>query len=98
MHAHPGSVFATLALAALAAFAGCSSEPTSCDEAACDPASQYCRFFGSDTLAPPSASCAEIPEACAAGPTCECVLDEENDSIATCEVDGELVVVTIPGG
>jgi hypothetical protein len=82
----------------LALAAACSSGPTTCAEAACDPDTQFCRFFGSDTLAPSTATCADLPEVCAAARTCDCLLAEEADTVATCRTDGDLLVVTIPGG
>lgn len=89
-----------LALAALALSVGCfsSSEPKTCAEADCEPDIEFCRFFGSDTLEPPTASCAAFPDACAATKTCECLVDEESFPAARCDTDGELLVVTIPAG
>lgn len=84
---------------ALAAAAGCSGTPSSCEEAACDPETEICRLFGSDTLEPSTASCAEIPAPCADDLSCDCLLAQEGEgSIATCEESGGVFRVIYPGG
>lgn len=76
----------------------CASEPKTCPEASCDPASEYCRLFGSDVLfEPPEATCVALPTACAAEPSCDCLLANELD-IATCQETGAGFQVTIPAG
>lgn len=85
-----------LSLSFTLAFAGCDTGPTTCEEAACDSDTQYCRFYGSDVIGEPdSASCVEIPAECEATPTCECIF---TDDFGSCSVEGGLVVVVIPGG
>lgn len=89
---------ATLVLLAMAS-AACSNEPQTCEEADCDPTLEFCRFFGSDTLAPSTASCSAFPAPCATEPTCECLLENEDEnSIATCDDSGDVLVMTVPGG
>lgn len=83
---------------ALGGAAACSGGPSSCEEAGCDPETQFCRFFGSDTLEPPTASCAAIPPACEEDLSCECLVEEEADSLASCDENGGLFRVIIPGG
>lgn len=82
--------------ALLLLLAACSSEPRSCEEAACDGATEWCRFLGSDTLAPSTASCELLPNDCPDPATCDCVL--EPDAFGTCEVVDGVVEVVIPGG
>lgn len=81
----------------LVGLSGCVSEPSSCEEAECDPAIEFCLLFGSDTLEPSSASCRPFPDACAEAATCECLL-EDQDAIATCEEDNGAFSVVVPGG
>lgn len=77
----------------------CTSEPQSCEEADCDPTLEYCLFLGSDTPAPSTASCVALPAPCATEPTCECMLENEDEnSIATCDESGDVIVMTVPGG
>jgi hypothetical protein len=95
--AHPAA--RALLLVAAVATVACSFEPSTCDEAACDAETEYCRLFGSDTPAPSSASCVALPEECAEAPDCACMLAaEDENSIATCDDSGDVVVMTVPGG
>lgn len=81
----------------LVAASGCAPGPSSCAEAGCDPATEFCLLLGSDTPEPSSASCRVYPDACAEAPTCECLL-EDQDPIATCEEDMGAFSIVIPGG
>ena len=83
--------------------ASCSLEPTSCDEAACNPASEYCVLYGSDTLAPNKSSCHELPDSCIDSATCDCLIAEEAQSqfcfdAGGCDESGEVIEVVCPGG
>lgn len=89
-------------IAVMAGLAGmplaCASEPKTCSEAGCDPASEYCRLFGSDVLfEPPEATCVALPADCGAQPSCDCLLADEPD-IATCQESAAGFQVTIPAG
>ena len=95
----PAIARVVVAVFAMATVSACASEPTSCEEAACDPVTEYCHFFGSDTLAPSTASCVPLPEECAEEPDCECMLAAEGEnSIETCDETGDVIVMTEPGG
>jgi hypothetical protein len=81
------------------ALSACASKPTSCEQAACDPETEYCTLFGSDTLEPSTASCFALPDECAEAPDCACMLAaEDENSIATCEETEGGIVMTVPGG
>lgn len=85
---------------------GCAREPSSCDEAKCDATREYCVLYGSDTMAPSTASCHDLPSSCADAPSCDCLeTEQEQEGLAFCfeagsceEAEGEAVQVVCPGG
>ncbi len=93
-------------LLTLVTLIGCSAEPTTCEEAACDGETQMCVLFGSDTLAPDTASCQPITTGCAQDRTCDCLddnLDEDDNGrfcfdTGGCTVNGGVLELVCPGG
>lgn len=87
-----------------AALGACTLEPTTCAEAACDAAREYCVLYGSDTMEPSRAGCHDLPLACAADRSCAC-LERETPDLAFCFDAGtcsapadEALAVVCPGG
>ncbi|MFH1811558.1 MAG: hypothetical protein ABIJ09_22655 [Pseudomonadota bacterium] len=89
---------------AMSAAAGCSFEPTTCAEAACDAAREYCVLYGSDTLAPSTAGCHALPAACTGERSCDCLQRETPDLEFCFEAGGcsapadDALAVVCPGG
>jgi hypothetical protein len=83
----------------LTALAACpSGPPETCAQAACDSADSYCQLFGSDVSGVPDvASCETYPAACAAEPSCDCLLEGQNEVVTCREVGGGFEVI-FPGG
>ena len=85
---------------------GCTSEPRTCDEAACNGATEMCVLFASDTFAPNEATCQPILAGCEADRTCTCIdaaIGEEGAlrfcfDVGGCTLNGEVLEVICPGG
>ncbi|MCP4501931.1 MAG: hypothetical protein GY822_18390 [Deltaproteobacteria bacterium] len=88
-------IFLGFTTAAMVFLVACGpTEPTSCEEAACDGRGNYCQFHGSDVVyESSSASCVDVPQACVDDVSCECI---HGDDFGECSLEEGVVWVVIP--